>query len=246
MESQAKTILKREGDIGILLLNNPPENYLIHPEFIGIGELKSFVDSGIKALIIAGTGRHFSAGANLNAMKAQIEKVNVFQHELEKGNELLNYIDDLNIPVIAAISGVCFGAGLEIALACDIRIAEEKALFAFPEVNQDLFPGLGGIRRLLELTGKSSTLELVLNGDMITAQKAYDLKVIDEIVPKKEAYDRSFSFAQKLTNNRSLHVINAVMQSIQFGKFHKPEETTKNDAALFSSLALKSFIKNER
>jgi len=244
MENQAKAILKRDGNIGILLINNPPENYLEHPEFIRVDEFKKFVGDDIKALVIAGTGRHFSAGADLKAMKKQIEEINLFQKELEKGNDLLNFIDVLNIPVIAAISGICFGAGLEIALACDMRIAEENALFSFPEVNQDLMPGLGGMRRLTELAGHSTALELVINGDMISARKANDLKIVDELVQKKTAFTHSLEMAKKMTSDRPLPVINSIMKSIHFAKTHSREESIRNDAKLFCTLALKAFQGN--
>jgi len=241
MKSQVKTILKREGDIGILMINSPPENYLEHPEFIGIEEFKSFIETGIKALIINGTGRHFSGGADLKMMKEQIENINNFQRELEKGNELLNIIDDLEVPVIAAISGICFGAGLEIVLACDIRIAEENALFSFPEINHDLLPGLGGVRRLKELTGHAVALEMVLNGDMINAKTALKLKIIDELVSRKGAFSQSLELATKMIANRPLPVINSIMKSVNFAKFHTREESVKQDAELFSVLALEAF-----
>lgn len=245
MESESKTILKRDGDIGILLIHNPPENYLEHPDFIGINELKSFVETGIKALVVAGTGRHFCAGADLKIMKKQIEKINVFQQELEKGNELLNAIDDLEIPVIAAISGICFGAGLETALASDIRIADENALFSFPEVNHDLMPGMGGIKRLAEIAGHATALEMVMNGDMISAEKAFNLKIIDALVPKKKALSSSLELAKKTAANRPVYVINSIMKSINFAKTHSREESVKNDAELFSALALKTFQENK-
>ncbi len=89
--------------------------------------------------MIEGKSRHFSAGADLEVLKRQLNDQKAFQDQLIKGNLLLDYIDKLEIPVIAAISGICFGAGFEIALASDIRIAEENAFFAFPEVNHGLF-----------------------------------------------------------------------------------------------------------
>ena len=240
MENEHKIILKKEGNIGLLQINNPPQNYLEQPDFVDLDKLKKFVGAGIKILVISGSGRHFSAGANLDSIKEQIKNAKVFSERMEKGNHLLNYLDDLKIPVIAAISGVCFGAGLEIALACDIRICEENTLFAFPEINHDLFPGLGGTRRLAKLTDKSTALELVLNGDMINAEKAFELRIVDELVEKKQALNYSIDLAKKMTNNRSLDVINAVMQSINNSEKMDIEEVIKNDARLFSKLALKS------
>lgn len=243
--SEHKIILKREGDIGLFEISNPPQNYLHQPDFIDIGELKNFVESGIKALVVFGSGRHFSAGANLDSMKEQINDANLFQNKLQKGNLLLNYIDELNIPVIAAISGVCFGAGLEIALAADIRLCDEKALFAFPEVNQDLIPGLGGIRRLEDLVGVSTSLELTLSGDMINANSALQLKIVDDIVERKKVLEFSILKARKLTNNRPLKVINAIMQSINNSKNMTIDEVIKSDTKLFTELALE-VLNNEK
>lgn len=123
-----------DGSLGILTLNNPPENYLINPEFVSIDQLKSWLKENIKGLIITGAGRHFSGGADLNNLMELAKNENELFTNLSKGNDLLNYIDDLEIPVVAAISGVCFGGGLEIALSCDIRICTERSMFAFPEI----------------------------------------------------------------------------------------------------------------
>ena len=240
MESGHKIILKKEGDVGLLQINNPPQNYLGQPNFVALDELKEFVGTGIKTLVIAGNGRHFSAGADLESIKEQIKDTNVFREQMEKGNRLLNYLDELEIPVIAAISGVCFGAGLEIALACDIRICEDNSLFAFPEVNHDLFPGLGGTRRMAELIGKPTALELVLEGDIINSEKALELHIVDEVVEKKQVFIYSMDLAKRMTNNRSLDVIKAVMKSINNSKIMEIGAVIKNDAMMFSELALKS------
>lgn len=245
MNKTPNIILKRERDVGWLQINNPPENYLEQPEFIKIEELNFFIETGIKALVIEGVGRHFSAGADLEKLKDQIKDRNAFQDQLMKGNNLLNYIDELEIPVIAAISGVCFGAGLEIALACDIRICDENALFAFPEVHHDLFPGLGGAMRLVELTGRSVALELVLTGDMINAEKALELQIINTLVKKNEARECAVDLAEKITNNRPLKVIRAVMRSVNNSTSMSVDEQIKCDTKMFAELALKSMNKNK-
>jgi enoyl-CoA hydratase/carnithine racemase len=244
MNNTPRIILKREKDVGWLQINNPPENYLEEPEFIEIEELKNFIETGIKALVIEGVGRHFSAGADLEKLKEQIKDRKAFQDQLMKGNNLLNYIDELEIPVIAAISGVCFGAGLEIALACDIRICDENALFAFPEVHHDLFPGLGGVKRLAELTGVSAALELTLSGDMINAEKALELQIIDSLVKKNEAGKSAVDLARKITDNRPLKVIRAVMRSVNNGTSMSVDEQIKCDTEMFAELALESMNKN--
>jgi len=243
--SKQEIILRREGDIGLMEINNPPQNCLEQPDFVDISTLINFVDTGIKALLISGTGRNFSVGANIESIKKQIKDISIFKDQMVKGNHLLNYIDELEIPVIAVILGVCFGAGLEIALACDIRICDENALFAFPEVNRNLFPGLGGVRRLTELTGKPTGLELVLNGDLINANKAFELNIIDHIAEKKRALENAIMLAKKMTNNRPLKVINAVMKSIHNSKILGIDEMIKEDAKLFSDLAVDALRSDE-
>lgn len=244
MNKTPRIILKREKDVGWLQINNPPENYLEQPDFIEIKELNNFIETGIKALVIEGSGRHFSAGADLEKLNEQIKDRKAFQDQLMKGNNLLNYIDELEIPVIAAISGVCFGAGLEIALACDIRICDENALFAFPEVNHDLFPGLGGVKRLVELTGMSAALELVLLGDMINAENAMELHIADAVVKKNEAKLFAVDLARKMTENRSLKVIHSVMRSVNNSKIMSADELIKHDTEMFAELAIESMNKN--
>lgn len=244
MNKTPRIILKREKDVGWLQINNPPENYLEQPDFIEIKELNNFIETGVKALVIEGSGRHFSAGADLEKLNEQIKDRKAFQDQLMKGNNLLNYIDELEIPVIAAISGVCFGAGLEIALACDIRICDENALFAFPEVNHDLFPGLGGAKRLAELTGMSAALELVLLGDMINAEKAMELHIADAVIKKNEAKLFAVDLARKMTENRSLKVIHSVMRSVNNSKIMSADELIKHDTEMFAELAIEFMNKN--
>ncbi len=236
--------MERQGDVGLLQLSNPPQNYLDNPEFIKPERLRDFVQSGIKALVIAGSGRHFSAGADPEIIQKQIRDANRFSEQLLQGNHLLKYLQNLNIPVIAAISGVCFGAGLEIALSCHIRLAEENALFAFPEVNHELFPGLGGTRLLAELSGKTTALELVLEGDLIDAAKALDLRIVDRLTGKKQSLPEAIKLAEKMTAGRPLEVIRAVMQSVK-NRSEDREKQIRQDVDAFVKLALQMAEKQE-
>ena len=126
----------RNGDIGILSISNGKKNYLDQPDFIDLDQLKKWSEEeNLKGIIIRGIGRNFSAGANIENLQELAKDQNILSDKMNKGKEILDFIEDLNIPVIAAINGVCFGGGLEIALACHIRVASERALFAFPETN---------------------------------------------------------------------------------------------------------------
>lgn len=245
MNQKSSVNMKREDDIGLLEINNPPENYLDRPDFIDLTTLKEFTGSGIKALVISGVGRHFSAGADLKSIKQQIKQSNSFQESLKKGNYLLNFIDEMSIPVIAAISGVCFGAGLEIALSCDIRYCDKKSLFAFPEINHELFPAMGGYKRLATLTGKQAAIEMIIKGDMINAEKASELSIVEGIVDEMNVEAYSSHFAKAITRNRKLKVIKAIMKSISNHEKLSNSEAIIEDAAMFTSLAKDAFAKND-
>lgn len=228
----------KDESIGILKLNNPPENYLTHPEFISQETLRNFVDSGIKGLIITGVGRHFSAGADPETIINQAYDPEKLKHNLINGNQLLNFIENLEIPVIAAITGVCFGGGLEIALSCHIRIVSKKSLFAFPEINRDLMPGLGGISKTERLAGKLNTLKLILSGDTINAKTAHNLKLVDHITEHNNVKDFAIYLLKSITDDRSLKIINAVMRSIHNSRNLSYEDALIEDAEMFCQLAL--------
>ena len=225
-------------EIGILIVKNPPQNYLTEPEFIPVTELKEWIEGNyLKALIISGSGRHFSAGANLDSIYTLAAGGEQMEVTMDKGKELLAFLQDLDIPVVAAISGVCFGGGLEIALACHIRICSENALFAFPETNHGLMPGLGGTLRLRERISLQESLKMILGGDIINAEEALLLNVVDTIVKNEEPLPYTLHFLRRITEGRPLKIINYVMRSLKNAKRLPPEETLREETRMFSDLA---------
>ncbi|MEZ5195764.1 MAG: enoyl-CoA hydratase-related protein [Bacteroidales bacterium] len=126
----------------------------------------------------------------------------------------------------------------EIALSCHIRIASQKSLFAFPEINQELLPGLGGLSKAIELAGKLNALKLVLSGDTINANTALDLKLVDEPDGSKECPEVALHLLREITAGRSLKIIHAVMSSIHNSRRLPYEDALIKDAELFCELAL--------
>lgn len=125
-----------EPGIGVLVIDNPPKNTLPEPTIMGVEFLQEeILERKIKGIIITGAGRHFSSGAEIQNIDEMAAKGDVLKEALTKGNEFLNYIQNLKIPVIAAIEGGCFGGGLEIALSSHIRVSSEKAFFSFLRLN---------------------------------------------------------------------------------------------------------------
>ena len=139
-------------------------------------------DVKVRGVILTGAGnKAFIAGADIG----ELAKVTAFEAEQSSrfGQEVLDLIENLGKPVIAAINGFALGGGCETAMACTIRIAVDSAKFGQPEVTLGLVPGGGGTQRLPRLVGKGRALQLILSGEMISAQEAYRIGLVNEIVP---------------------------------------------------------------
>jgi len=225
-------------NIGILGLDNPPGNYLESPECIPVTLLNQLIEcEEVKALLVIGTGKHFSGGASREHLISMTQLDDKMIGIMENGKHLLEYIEHLHIPVVAAIKGVCFGGGLEIALACHIRICTSNSLFAFPESNQNIIPGLGGIYRLREQSSFLDTLKMVLGGDMIDAGEALQMKLVDDIVGNDELMGYSLSLLEKMTAGRPLKVIRYVMQALRNSSELSFAEAMKEETRMFCELA---------
>jgi enoyl-CoA hydratase len=241
MVEQNNYVWNKTGDIGVLSLHNPPENYIIEPEFIGIDRIRELLsDPGLKGLIINGTGRHFSAGADLENLRKMAQDEALLHKEISEGKELITIIRNQDIPVIAAVRGVCFGAGLEIALACHIRICSENALFAFPEANHGIMPGLGGTVMLSKLIGEGKAAEIILTSEIINSQKAMELKLVDYVVAVKELNSFAVNLMERMTSDREREVIRSVMRSIHNSQSLSFEDALREETKLFCALAVKS------
>ncbi|HRW63414.1 MAG TPA: enoyl-CoA hydratase/isomerase family protein [Bacteroidales bacterium] len=230
---------ERSGEIGVLTLSNGKENYLFTPDFVDFIKLKQWTsESDLKGIIIRGLGRNFSAGADLNQLKELSKDIKYLEGKINKGKEILDFIEDLGVPVIAAINGVCFGGGLEIALACHMRIASEKALFAFPETNHGLIPGLGGTFRLTQLIGKKA-LDIILNADMVNASYAFELGLVNYIHESKDSFEWAKGKLLSMVSDRPKEVVNYTMQAIRNAGRLSRVEALKIETELFCRLAIK-------
>lgn len=227
-----------KGEIGILTINNPPENYFYEPEFVPLSMLKSWTsDPSLKGILIHGKGKHFSAGGDLRRIFEIIANDEQLEQKLSAGNSLIRHLTETNLPLVAAIQGVCFGGGLELALACHIRVAAENSLFAAPETSHGLIPGMGGTVRLPSTVGMSHALQMILSGDMISADEAFGIKLIDFIVPGKEVVPYAFSLLQRMVKNLDPLIINAVMKTLQNSLILSPDKAIAEETKIFYELA---------
>jgi len=232
--------------IGILTIKNPPQNLLEEPEFIKLEELKKWINTHhLRGMIIQGSNRHFSAGANKDTLLKK-DGLKSLNERIKKGIKLLNYIENLTIPTIAAIKGACFGGGLEIALSCHIRVAGEKALIALPESELNLMPGLNGTIRLPKLVGEGKSIEVILSGEIVNSEKAHEIGIIDYVVPDKDVYDFSFDLLKKMTDNKDIDVIKSIVQSINNSRKMTFKDAIDEEMKMFCKLVIKEVNRLEK
>jgi enoyl-CoA hydratase/carnithine racemase len=162
-------------------------------------------DAAVRGVILTGAGdKAFIAGADIS----ELARVTAFEAEQSSrfGQEVLDQIEDLGKPVIAAVNGFALGGGCETAMACTIRIAVENAKFGQPEVKLGLVPGGGGTQRLPRLVGKGRALQLILSGGMISAQEAYRIGLVNEIVPATDLITRAEAILTEIAANAPIAV----------------------------------------
>ncbi len=193
-------IFEQDGPVGILTVNRPKSLNALNPATVReIGECVEAVrqDSSIRCLIITGSGdRAFVAGADISAMVTMgvIEGKAFSAH----GLGVMRSLENLPIPVIAAVNGFALGGGTELALACDLIIAADKAKFGQPEINLGIIPGFGGTQRLARRIGLPRARELIYSGDMIDAETAYRCGLANKVVPLADLMTEAKALARKL------------------------------------------------
>lgn len=192
-------IYEKRGGIGLVTINRPEQLNPLNAEVFR--ELRDVFmvmdhDREIRCVVITGAGRAFVAGADIAAEHVQTDREEYAF--LCMGHEVMNAIENFRAPVIAAINGYALGGGLELALACDIRIAAESAKMGVPEINLSSFPSLGGTRRLPAAVGLARAKELIFTGRHVRANQAYEYRLVQEVVPDAELMDTVLAMAGQI------------------------------------------------
>ena len=196
-------------------------------------EIKS--DAAIRVVILTGAGeKAFVAGADIGELGAQ-DPVSAKEYT-HRGQSVLNLIENLGKPVIACINGFALGGGCEVAMACTMRLASEAAKLGQPEVKLGIIPGYGGTQRLPRLVGKGIAMQLLLTGEMITAQEAYRIGLVNEVTAPADLVPRAEAIAQKIIANGPLAVQYA-MEAVNKGMETPLAEGLYIEAALFGVTA---------
>jgi len=206
-----------EDGIATIVINHPPVNSLSTPvirDLQGVlNEIKA--DASVKAIIVTGAGMFFVAGADIKEI-SDIKDGAQGANLARQGERFFREIELLDIPVIAAINGMCLGGGTELAMACHMRIASDRAKIGQPEINLGIIPGFGGTQRLPRLVGIGKALEIILSGDPITAAEAKAVGLVNRVVPEAEVMKQARGLAQRIAS-KSKQAIARSMQAVRDG-----------------------------
>jgi enoyl-CoA hydratase/carnithine racemase len=204
----ANVLYEKKGAIAYVTVNRPKVlNALNTPTWKDLRTAFEDArdDTAIRGVILTGAGnKAFIAGADIG----ELAHVAAFEAEQSSrfGQDVLDLIENLGKPVIAAVNGFALGGGCETAMACTIRLAVDTAKFGQPEVTLGLVPGGGGTQRLPRLVGKGRALHLILSGEMISAQEAYRIGLVNEIVPAADLVTRAEAILKKIASNAPIAV----------------------------------------
>ena len=229
-----KTLLFENQDgLGILTMNRPAALNALNAETMEeLLELLSAIkaDPTVKVLIITGAEKSFVAGADIKEMLPMTAAEGQAWGRL--GQSVFSLIENLPQAVIAAINGFALGGGCELAMACDIRIASEKAKFGQPEVSLGIIPGFAGTQRLPRLVGKGIAKELIYTGDMIDAQEAMRIGLVNKVTTPEELLPAAKAMARKIMT-RGLFAVQMAKASIHNGLNTDLATGSAFEAALF-------------
>jgi enoyl-CoA hydratase len=233
--------LRLEDKVAVVTIDNPPANALNSATMSEFEALLDQIESdpAIKAVVLTGANAGgpvaiFVAGADIKEI-AGITDPEQAKALVSKGQGVLNRLENLKKPVIAAINGITLGGGLELALACHIRIASDRAKLGLVEINLGIMPGFGGTQRLPRVVGWAKATELILTADQITAQEAYRIGLVNKVVPESDVVKQAIGLAKKISGF-SGKAIEAILTSLEFGRNHNLAESLDKESDLFAGL----------
>ena len=202
--------LEKQGHAAVMTVSRPEALNALNSatlDELAAAAAKVAADEDIRVLVVTGEGKAFVAGADIGEMKSlNADEGRAFGL---KGQAALTAIEELPIPVIAAVNGFALGGGCELSLCADIRIASEKAKFGQPEVGLGITPGFGGTQRLPRVIGLSKAMELILTGRMIKADEALSIGLVDKVVPPEALMDEALALANVIAANAPVAVRNS-------------------------------------
>jgi enoyl-CoA hydratase len=227
-------LLERRGRVAIITINRPDKRNALNIRTREEGaalleELRQ--DDSVGIVVFTGAGdKAFIAGADIAEFA---DRTAITQREVMLGRSLFTAIDTFPKPVIAMINGYCLGGGCELALACDIRIASERASFGQPEINLGIIPGGGGTQRLTRLIGEGKAMELILTGEIIDANTAYAIGLVNHVVPAEELETKTMEVANKIAEKGPI-ALKLAKEAVKIASRSNLDEGLRREIDLFA------------
>jgi enoyl-CoA hydratase len=227
---------ERRGHVVVVTVDNPPVNAL-HPDVAAAIHARvrnATEDPDVRAIVLTGAGeKHFVAGGDINF----IQTIDPYTAEryVFGVQEMQDYLGLVPQPVIAALNGTTLGGGLELAMACDIRIAEEHAIFGQPEVALGIIPGAGGTQNLPRLVPIGTAKKMLFTGERIPAEEALRIGLVDEVVPKGAALERAVELGEAIARNAPMAVA-AAKRAVNVGLQAGVVDGHRVEGSLFAPL----------
>lgn len=225
-----------EDKIGIITIKSPPANALSTTLLNELDQLLDRVQEEqlAKVIVIKGDGRFFSAGADVKEF-TNLQETSDFKALAQRGHKVFDRIENSSIPFIAAIHGAALGGGLELALACHIRIVTENAKLGLPELNLGIIPGFAGTQRLPRYVGTAKAYEMILTGEPITGSEACSWGLVNRVASENDLLDEAMSLAKQIAE-KSKPSIERIMKLIPYAKTSQFVEGVEKEALLFSEV----------
>jgi enoyl-CoA hydratase len=233
-QSYETLLVERRERVAIITINRPEKRNALNIKTREEGarvleELAT--DEAVRVVVFTGAGdKAFIAGADIAEFAGRTA---ITQREVMLGRSLFTAIDGFPKPVIAMVNGYCLGGGCELALACDLRIASDRASFGQPEINLGIIPGGGGTQRLTRLVGEGKAMELILTGDIIDAQTAYNLGLVNMVVPAVELEAKTLELANRIAE-KSPVALRMAKEAVKLASRSNLDEGLRREVDLFA------------
>jgi len=234
MASYETLLLERRGRVAVITINRPDKLNALNIKTRQEGaaafdELRE--DESCRVVVVTGAGeKAFVAGADIAEFEGRTP---VTQRDVMTSRSLFTAVDTFTKPVIAMVNGYCLGGGCELALSCDLRIASETARFGQPEINLGIIPGGGGTQRLTRLVGEGKAMEMILTGDMIDAQTAFRIGLVNMVVPAADLEAKTMEIAGRIAEKSPI-ALRMAKEAVKLASRSNLDEGLRREVDLFA------------
>lgn len=234
MGSYETLLLERRGRVAVITINRPDKLNALNIKTRQEGaaafdELRE--DESCRVVVVTGAGeKAFVAGADIAEFEGRTP---VTQRDVMTSRSLFTAVDTFTKPVIAMVNGYCLGGGCELALSCDLRIASETARFGQPEINLGIIPGGGGTQRLTRLVGEGKAMEMILTGDMIDAQTAFRIGLVNMVVPAADLEAKTMEIAGRIAEKSPI-ALRMAKEAVKLASRSNLDEGLRREVDLFA------------